>query len=135
MDRDQLGDLASAVGQDLAKGVATQGQVPLQHLAPLERVLVPIGLLAQQPVEPVVRHPVLAAICSSTVDHQWQRGHGLRQDAHAGIDGCQAHGRIGRDAHARDTAHRYRLKKEIAPWGAITCGSFESVKEVEDSHR
>ena len=95
MNWDQLGDLASAVGQDLTESIAAQGQVPLQHLAPLERVLVPVGLLAQQPVEPVVRHPVLAAVCSSAVDHQWERGHGLRQYAHAGIDRCQAHGRIG----------------------------------------
>ena len=115
VNRDQLGDLSPAVGQDLAEGVTPQGQMPLQHFAPLEWVLVAVGPFAQQLVEPVVRHPVLAAVLAGPVDHQGERRHGLREDAHASVDRSQAHGRIGRDTHARDASSRDRLEIEIPP--------------------
>ena len=94
-DAIKLDDLATRVGDDLVVGIAAQSQMALQHLAPLEGILVPVGPAAQQVMQPVVGHPVLAAVCPVAVQDQWQRRHGLRQDAHACVHRRQAQGTIG----------------------------------------
>ena len=73
MDRHQLDDLATRVGDDLVVGVAAQSQVALQHLTPLERILKPVRPLGHQAIKPMVRDLVLAAIRAALINHQRQR--------------------------------------------------------------
>ncbi len=134
MDGHELGDLAPAVGEDLVVGVAPQSQMSLQHLPPLERVLKPVGPLGQQVMQPVVSDPVLAPVASSAIHDHGQRGHGLGQDAHAGVDSSQSQRPIRRDPHPRGAARGDRLKEEVTPGGSIVAGGLEAAKKTEQSH-
>lgn len=48
MDRQQLVDLATGVGDDLTVGIASERQVALKHLPPLEWVLIAVRPPAQK---------------------------------------------------------------------------------------
>ena len=134
MDGHQLHDLTAGVGDDLAIRVAAQRQMALQHLPPLERVLVPVGPAAKQGVKPVIGDPVFSSIDPLSVEHDGKRCHRLGQDTHAGINRRESKRCIRGDANATGCPGRYGLKPEVPPSRAVIAGRPESVEEAEKSH-
>ncbi len=58
----QFCDLTPTIGEDLAERIASEHQVPLQHLPPFKWVSIPVRFFTQNPVYPMISDPLLATI-------------------------------------------------------------------------